>query len=321
MACYAADLVAGENLLCMTLKAGTILCYLQAAAELSIPANMMNPCLDITGKQSKYIRDIITEMKRWESIPDRREPVTKAMVEYIFNKGMMISKSNKDNLYAALANWLILGQQSGFRRKEWAQDRSHLKKFKDIQRNVDESPSAFIINDFEFRGSNNKRIDQNSNNAVNRARIVNVKWRFQKNNDNGQVISYVEDKEDPIHCYVRAAKRIRQRAIRLRQARDKPIAIFRNNVQNIKTTYIDDIHIKTILQEAAGAVHNVTKKEELQRFTSHSIRVGACVLLHSQNISTEDIKFRLRWRSDSFKMYLRNIIQLAEMHKNAVANA
>ena len=124
-------------------------------------------------------------MKRWESIPDRREPVTKAMVEYIFNKGMTISKSNGDNLYAALANWLILGQQSGFPRKEWAQDRSHLKKFKDIQRNVDESPSAFIINDFEFRGSNNKRIDQNSNNAVNRARIVNVKWRFQKNNDNG----------------------------------------------------------------------------------------------------------------------------------------
>ena len=130
------------------------------------------------------------------------------MVEYIFNKGMIILKSNKDNLYAALADWLILGQQSGFRRKEWAQDRSHLKKFKDIQRNVDESPSAFIINDFEFRGSNNKRIDQNSNNAVNRARIVNVKWRFQKNNDNGQVISYVEDKGNPIHCYVRAAKRI-----------------------------------------------------------------------------------------------------------------
>ena len=34
MACYAADLVAGQNLLCMTLKAGTILRYLQAAAEL-----------------------------------------------------------------------------------------------------------------------------------------------------------------------------------------------------------------------------------------------------------------------------------------------
>ena len=62
MACYAADLVAGDNLLCMSLKAGTILRYLQAAAELSIPANVMNPCLDITGKQSKYIKDIIISL-------------------------------------------------------------------------------------------------------------------------------------------------------------------------------------------------------------------------------------------------------------------
>ena len=118
MACYAADLGAGQNLLCMTLKAGTILRYLQAAAELSIPANIMNPCLDITGKQSKYIRDIINEVKRWESVPDRREPVTKDMIEYIFNKGISLKKSNKDNIYTSLADWLIIGQQSGFRRKE-----------------------------------------------------------------------------------------------------------------------------------------------------------------------------------------------------------
>ena len=321
MACYAADLVAGDNLLCMSLKAGTILRYLQAAAELSIPANVMNPCLDITGKQSKYIRDIITEVRRWESMPDRREPVTKEMVEHVFNKGLELSRSNPDNQYAAVADWLILGQQSGFRRSEWAQDRSHLKKYKDFQRNVDGSSSAFILGDFEFRGKNNSRIDQNSVYAVNRAHIVNVKWRFQKNNDNGQIISYVEDKENPIHCYVRAAKRIRRRAIRLQQENDKPIAIFRKQAKNTKFDYIDDTHVNKILQEAASTVHHITKKEELQRFTTHSIRVGACVLLHSQNVSKEDIQFRLRWRSDSFKMYLRNIIPLAEMHKNAVAKA
>ena len=150
---------------------------------------------------------------------------------------------------------------------------------------------------------------------------MNVKWRFQKNNDNGQIISYVEDKEYPIHCYVRAAKRIRRRAIRLQQENDKPIAIFRKQAKNTKFDYIDDTHVNKILQEAASAVHHVTKKDELHRFTTHSIRVGACVLLHSQKVSKEDIQFRLRWRSDSFKMYLGNIIPLAEMHKNAVAKA
>ena len=68
-------------------------------------------------------------------------------------------------------------------------------------------------------------------------------------------------------------------------------------------------------------MYDITKKEELTKFTSHSVRVGACVLLHSQDISIEDIKFRLRWRSDAFRMYLRNIIQLAERHRDAVRNA
>ena len=49
--------------------------------------------------------------------------------------------------------------------------------------------------------------------------------------------------------------------------------------------------------------------------------VGACVLLHALNQSSEDIKFRLRWHSDSFRMYLRNIIQLGERHTNAIINA
>ena len=122
----------------------------------------MNPCLDIRGKKSKYIKDIINEVKRWESIPDRRELVTKDIIEYIYNKGMKLKKSNRDNLYIALADWLILDQQSGFRRKEWAQDCSY-QKHNDIQCDVDGSRAAFITSDFEFRGKNNKIIGRNSN--------------------------------------------------------------------------------------------------------------------------------------------------------------
>ena len=171
----------------------------------------------------------------------------------------------------------------------------------------------------EFRDKNNKRINQNSNYEVNRVNIVNLKWRFQKNNDNGQVISYVEDKTNIQYCYVSACKRIRHRALKLKQDSMKPIAIFNSGIKKNKISYIDDTHISSLLQEAAKSVYSITKHEELKRFTSHSIRVGACVLLHTQNISTEDIKFRLRWRSDSFRMYLRNVVQLAEKHKNAIA--
>ena len=81
MACYLAHLVTVQTLLCRSIKSSTITRYLSAAAELSIPAKMLNPCLDIMGQLSSHIKDIINELKRWESIPKRREPVTKEMIK------------------------------------------------------------------------------------------------------------------------------------------------------------------------------------------------------------------------------------------------
>ena len=78
------------------------------------------------GNLSSYIKDIMNELKRWESIPKRRESVTKEMILYIVNKRENLNKVNQDDIYTALGDWLILGQQTGFRRKEWAQDRTHL---------------------------------------------------------------------------------------------------------------------------------------------------------------------------------------------------
>ena len=245
------------------------------------------------------------------------------MVEYIIDKVITLNDLNPHNLYTAIADWLILGEQTGFRRKEWAQDTTYLQKYNDIERNIDGTPAAFIMNDFVFKGKNNKHIDNSSNKEVNKASIVNIKWRYQKNNDNGQVISYIKDTANKrLHCAVEASKRIRRRAIRLGISKDKPIAVYSEHKHNTKKIcYIDDIHIKKLLQEAAKRVYNIKDKKDLSAFTSHSIRVGACVLLHAQNISAEDIKFRLRWRSDSFRIYLRNIIQLAERHRDAIVNA
>ena len=126
MACYTAHLDSGATLLCETIKSGTIKRYLSAAAELSVPAQMMNPTLNLMGKTSVFITDILQKAQRWESMPNRREPITKDIVEYIINKGEKLKKNNVDNLYSAMADWLILGEQGGFRRKEWAQDRTHL---------------------------------------------------------------------------------------------------------------------------------------------------------------------------------------------------
>jgi hypothetical protein len=62
------------------------------------------------------------------------------------------------------------------------------------------------------------------------------------------------------------------------------------------------------------AVYGPMSPEALQRFSSHSLRVGACVILHANGKNEVFIKQRLRWRSDSFMNYLRDVPILALEH-------
>ena len=91
MACYTVHLASGQTLLCRAIKISTIKKYLKTATDLSIPFQMMNPTLDLLGKQSKYIGDILHEASRWESMPGRREPLIKEMVIYLLEKGSNMS--------------------------------------------------------------------------------------------------------------------------------------------------------------------------------------------------------------------------------------
>ena len=78
-----------------------------------------------------------------------------------------------------------------------------------------------------------------------------------------------------------------------------------------------ECHVESYLRQLAHQVYNITDNQELSRFTCHSIRVGACVLLHEANCKSDFIKFRLRWNSDSYLMYLRNTPKLAQQHNMA----
>ena len=60
------------------------------------------------------------------------------------------------------------------------------------------------------------------------------------------------------------------------------------------------------------------KDEALKRWTTHSIRVTACNLLHRQGFSGSYIQTRLRWTSDAFLMYLRNTLYTAAQHTKAL---
>ena len=142
---------------------------------------------------------------------------------------------------------------------------------------------------------------------------VHLNWLFQKHLDNGQVIQYLRDKKYSKYCFVKAEIRIRNRAKRLSIAKGNLVLVFKDKA---KLIYINDKNICSLLQEAAKKVHGITCKEDLRRFTTHSIRVGAYVNLHESGIDTETTNIKLIWKSDAFRAYLRNVIAIAKKNRD-----
>ncbi len=68
-------------------------------------------------------------------------------------------------------------------------------------------------------------------------------------------------------------------------------------------------------------LHPSKDKKELQKWSAHSLRVGACVCLHVMGFSSLDIQWLLRWRSNAFMAYLRNLAGLADRQHRAVDQA
>ena len=225
-----------------------------------------------------------------------------------------------------MSDWGTMALQSGFRKSEWAQDSTSLRKDKDIQRNVDGSSKAFVASDFTFKGTQGKHLRSTTKKSLATAQSVDACWRFQKNGDNGQKITYVKDTNNEDLCYVSATKNVLGRATRLKIPTNKPLAQYavyattkRGKTVKVKSVqYITDKEIEKVLREAAAEVYDIKCKHKLAKFSSHSFRVGACVQLHVANKDPEFIKFRLRWRSKAFKMYLRNIPALAKQHLQAL---
>ena len=115
-------------------------------------------------------------------MPKRREPVTASMIVYTWERCKNLPI---DSLEYALYDWNVLGRYYGFRLSEWAQNKENKKDFP-LQA-VDGTPLAFIFQDFTFTGKGNRTLQHNFNRTINKSKVerVTVRWRYQKNLDNG----------------------------------------------------------------------------------------------------------------------------------------
>jgi hypothetical protein len=94
----------------------------------------------------------------------------------------------------------------------------------------------------------------------------------------------------------------------LKLPQDHLLAVFTDTgLSTGKVEFITARHINDTLHTTATEVYDISDPKDLSRFSSHSIRVGACVALHAAGVSEQNIKFALHWKSNSFYTYLRNM--------------
>jgi hypothetical protein len=124
---------------------------------------------------------------------------------------------------------------------------------------------------------------------------------------------------NPNICPVRSAMRMVLRACRLHQPDNVPIAIYKTKKGNI--FYLTGNKIDKILRKAVWMVRLDTNPDDLKRYSTHLLRIWACVLLDEEGKSPEYIKKRLHWLSDSFRMYLRDTTKIQHQHLDALQAA
>jgi hypothetical protein len=78
--------------------------------------------------------------------------------------------------------------------------------------------------------------------------------------------------------------------------------------------YLTGSKIAELLQSITKTCHPDLTKEEILRFSSHSGRVWAVVLLDEAGMNPDFIKSRLRWLGDSYRLYLRDTAVLQLKH-------
>ena len=170
-ASYTVYLSNGATIKDIPIKLTTIKAYLAALAKVSAKALLISPTVTEFGNLSPQVDKILKEHKRWESMPNRRDPITKSM---ILHWGGKSSTLHPDSFLSSFYDWMVIGAYAGFRKSEWLQDASEFRKNKNFNRNIDSTVKAFIRQDFEFRDAKNRRLYPDSTGHVKDAYQVSL---------------------------------------------------------------------------------------------------------------------------------------------------
>ena len=322
LALYAVHLASGSSIQCKSIKADTIRDYLLDVARFLGRANPRDPRKidQFSRSLAEPINKVLQAVQKYEQVPNRQEPYTKEMWRHQQNRAAFDSP---DTLHPALRDWFGLGLHLGFRQSEWAQEGCNYLHG-NFERDIFGDARSFCLNDIEFFTGYMQPVPYTEAlnlppNTITRARI---RFRTQKNGQHGEQITLHRGSSSSTCSSIDCLLRITQRFIDLVGPReDIPLAIYRDNRNDIR--FITSAIITTAMRESATAVyglHPTKDAAKLKKWTPHSLRIGACNILHAMGFSDTQIQKLLRWKSDSFTRYLRHLAILAQQQSDAVAS-
>jgi len=325
LALYAVHLATGNAVACRSIKAATIEKYLRNVAKFCTRDNPRDPRKSEQTQKplALNIQGVIKEVQRWENVPDRREPFTIEMLRYL--QYLYTSQPHiygPDSFLAVLIDYFSMSLYDGFRLSEWAQPNDHAELDNpNINRRGD--PTAFCLDDFRFLSIDKVAIPLDTVLSLDpTSTIVGrdfLTYRTQKNGKDGEERQHTRNPSPTAPCHCTSAITIVQRFVRLIGKRSgMPLCVYRHH--NGKLRYITASIIESTLRLAAAHVYKLDPlrdSEHLRKWSAHSLRVGACVILHGMGFTDTQIQFLLRWTSNAFYVYLRNIAGLA--HKQNLA--
>ena len=313
LACFTLTLLDGNSIQGKKIRCKTIKNYLTAINDY-FEANDEPKPVDFTAKKSKVIK-LITAQEKFESMPARRLPLTPRMQYKI-----MIEKTigaDPLGLAALIGNVLGTGRYTGYRKGEIMQDKDDEVQIY-ITPDGQQIVRALVANSVAFLTEERVSIDISLQQNRDMIDISTVKYPIQKNRMNQQSLDYDRTREKPEYCFVNHMLQMIDRAHTLGQPDHLPLAVYRDD-KDSKVKYLTGDKFQEYLRSIVLEIMPGISAEDLKLYSTHSVRVTACVNLHEAGKDGTYIKLRIRWKSDCFEIYLRNTAAIRFQHAQAMA--
>ena len=140
--------------------------------------------------------------------------------------------------------------------------------------------------------------------------------RHQKIRQNGERITLVQVNMHLLICPVFNVALIELQKYQLDHPNKLPLAIYLNKKKQVK--YLTPDKVTEVMRKAVRVAYPDKPAHEVMRYSTHSIRLWACVLLNEAGKSPDFIKKSLRWLGESYCVYLRDTNKINHQYVDAL---